>query len=244
MEVHAHTHTPRRKWTHYFWEFLMLFLAVFCGFLAEYQLEHVIEKKREKQFITSLVNDLRLDTTWLSIVTNSANLRITNIDSAITVLSGTENNEISTETYLQLRRGTFQIMYFPNNGTLMQLKSSGGMRLIRNRSVVDSIENYDRLVRRLETRRDITNVQIQTYSEVLARAVDGKDLMNVLYDSVFFGKAIAKKKIALKDQYMNELINNCIGMRLRAIGDTAANFTTKNDAVRLIYFLRKEYHLK
>jgi hypothetical protein len=33
MEVHAHTHTPdpdshrgRKKWIHYFWEFLMLFL--------------------------------------------------------------------------------------------------------------------------------------------------------------------------------------------------------------------------
>ena len=50
MEVHAHTHTARKKWTHYFWEFLMLFLAVFCGFLAEYQLEHKIEKDREKQF--------------------------------------------------------------------------------------------------------------------------------------------------------------------------------------------------
>ena len=34
MEVHAHTHTARKKWTHYFWEFLMLFLAVFCGFLG------------------------------------------------------------------------------------------------------------------------------------------------------------------------------------------------------------------
>ncbi len=40
MEVHAHTHTARKKWTHYFWEFLMLFLAVFCGFLAENQREH------------------------------------------------------------------------------------------------------------------------------------------------------------------------------------------------------------
>jgi hypothetical protein len=29
MEVHAHTHTARKKWAHYFWEFLMLFLAVF-----------------------------------------------------------------------------------------------------------------------------------------------------------------------------------------------------------------------
>jgi len=39
MEIHAHSHTPRKKWTHYFREFLMLFPAVFCGFLAEYQLE-------------------------------------------------------------------------------------------------------------------------------------------------------------------------------------------------------------
>jgi len=62
MEVHAHTHTARKKWTHYFWEFLMLFLAVFCGFLAEYQLEHKIEKDREKQFIQSFIEDLETGT--------------------------------------------------------------------------------------------------------------------------------------------------------------------------------------
>ena len=28
MEVHAHTHTSRKKWTHYFWEPLMLLLKV------------------------------------------------------------------------------------------------------------------------------------------------------------------------------------------------------------------------
>ena len=61
MEVHTHTHSARKKWTHYFWEFLMLFLAVFCGFLAEYQLEHKIEKDRENQFLTSLISDLQDD---------------------------------------------------------------------------------------------------------------------------------------------------------------------------------------
>ena len=40
----------------------MLFLAVFCGFLAEYQLEHQIEKDREKQFIQSFIEDLETDT--------------------------------------------------------------------------------------------------------------------------------------------------------------------------------------
>lgn len=36
MEVHHHAHHEGKKnWKSYFWEFLMLFLAVFCGFLAE-----------------------------------------------------------------------------------------------------------------------------------------------------------------------------------------------------------------
>ena len=59
MEVHAHTHTAQKKWTHYLWEFLMLFLAVFCGFLAEYQLEHKIEKDRERQYVKALLSDLK-----------------------------------------------------------------------------------------------------------------------------------------------------------------------------------------
>src|SRR6478752_5113751 len=67
MEVHAHTHPAsggtRKKWTHYFWEFLMLFLAVFCGFLTENFREHQIEKDRAKQYIISLYEDLKNDST-------------------------------------------------------------------------------------------------------------------------------------------------------------------------------------
>ena len=46
----------------------MLFLAVFCGFLAEYYLEHTIEHNRERQFINSLVRDIKADTAQLSII--------------------------------------------------------------------------------------------------------------------------------------------------------------------------------
>src|SRR5260221_7369494 len=68
MEVHSHTHTERKKWTHYFWEFLMLFLAVFAGFLAENFREHQVEKQRGKQYIQSLYEDLKTDTTRLRLL--------------------------------------------------------------------------------------------------------------------------------------------------------------------------------
>ena len=35
MEVHRHTHTARKKWAHYFWEFLMLLLAASLDFFVE-----------------------------------------------------------------------------------------------------------------------------------------------------------------------------------------------------------------
>ena len=57
MEVHAHTHTERKKWTHYFWEFFMLFLAVTLGFLVENQREHYVEHRREKQYMQSMVEE-------------------------------------------------------------------------------------------------------------------------------------------------------------------------------------------
>jgi hypothetical protein len=37
-----------KNWKLYVWEYLRLFLAVFCGFLAGYQLEDVIEHQRKK----------------------------------------------------------------------------------------------------------------------------------------------------------------------------------------------------
>src|SRR5689334_22568917 len=68
MEVHAHTHpdpahggTGRKKFTHYLWEFLMLFLAVLCGFLAENFKENQLEKNKAQQYIHSLYEDLKTD---------------------------------------------------------------------------------------------------------------------------------------------------------------------------------------
>src|SRR5687767_6086293 len=65
MEVHQHTHTPRKRWTHYFWEFFILFLAVIAGFLVENQREHYIEHKRAKVLAASLYSDFKNDITSL-----------------------------------------------------------------------------------------------------------------------------------------------------------------------------------
>ncbi len=246
MEVHQHTHTERKKWTHYLWEFLMLFLAVFCGFLAENQRDHMVEKKREKQFIFSLVNDLQLDTAWFRVVRKSEEAKMQNFDSAILFMSELKNNQMPVRIYQYLQRGgTNLVIFLPFNGTITQLKSSGGLRLITKKEAVAQIEDYDRQLRRLDVRRDITNQIAQHFAEALDKTVAGNDLVRALYDSVFYHKKIVQSQtIHLNNQNLDELINASISMRLRAVSDTATNGTVQRQALRLIEFLKKEYHLK
>ena len=90
MEVHAHSHTERKKWTHYFWEFLMLFLAVFCGFLAENQREHIVEHKREKQYMQNLLQDLKRDSSALATEIRLRNRKSMRADSLIMELDSAD----------------------------------------------------------------------------------------------------------------------------------------------------------
>jgi len=87
MEVHTHTHSERKKWTHYLWEFLMLFLAVFCGFLAENQREHIVEKRQEKKLMRSLLDELKQDKAAMEKVQTSFHNTFMWLDSAFVLLN-------------------------------------------------------------------------------------------------------------------------------------------------------------
>jgi len=143
MEVHAHTHTPRKKWTHYFWEFFMLFLAVFCGFLAETQREHYIESKREKQYVQSLIQDLKEDTAYLENARKIHELSCNMIDTLITLLKSPERNGLTKKIYFLARMIPFRDQgILLHNKTFEQLKNSGSLRLIHKQRILDSIGHY------------------------------------------------------------------------------------------------------
>ena len=147
MEVHAHTHTERKKWTHYLWEFLMLFLAVFCGFLAENFREHQVEHQREKQYMISMTEDLKADTNLLSNNIDSRQQRDVMLDSLMLLLSSGNTKENGNSIYYYSRFVSPPIYFFPNDRTIQQLKSTGSLRLISKMQVSDGIMAYDRKMR-------------------------------------------------------------------------------------------------
>ncbi len=146
MEVHAHTHTPRKKWTHYFWEFLMLFLAVFCGFLAEYQLEHKIERDREKKFIQTFIEDLKSDTAAIRQNIAFRQSKMKAMDSLTFLLNSQQIKGHENDLYYLGRSFVRGVRFQSNDRTITQLKNSGALRLIRNEKAADSMISYQKLV--------------------------------------------------------------------------------------------------
>ena len=126
----------------------MLFLAVFCGFLAENQREHVVENKREIVYINSFIEDLKLDTLQLNGLIELRKKRIKEFDTLFQLLSSDRYIQEGASVYRLYSFPYSDILrFYPNDRTMQQLKNSGGLRLIRNQKVSDMIINYDVLVR-------------------------------------------------------------------------------------------------
>jgi hypothetical protein len=162
MEVHHHTHhIVLKNWKIYLWEFIMLFLAVFCGFLAENIREHRIERKREIQYIRTLVADVRADMLNINDRADEYTETIKRID---TILNNFD--ALTSDFSVVAGRNLFYIIY--NHGdfiytdrTMQQLKYAGGLRLIRA-SASDSIIAYDTEVKYLFNQADYnTQVYVQ-----------------------------------------------------------------------------------
>jgi hypothetical protein len=175
MEVHHHTHAAHGKktWKDYFWEFLMLFLAVFCGFLAEYQLEHKIEKERELQFIKSLTTDLQDDVKSLTSMIAEEHRGIKSLDTLIDLL---DNPQLAKQhgdgLYYVARIGPRTIPFANNSRTFDQLKNSGGFRLIRKTEASNNIMGYYNQFSLIRLMEDNYNHEFDNFKHIAAKILD------------------------------------------------------------------------
>jgi hypothetical protein len=248
MEVHAHTHTERKKWTHYLWEFLMLFLAVFCGYLAEYQLEHKIERDREKQFIRSLLNDVSADTVKLNNLVNVRNQRENWLDSLTYVMNSQNPGSFPPADvyyYAIFIPRSIPLRFIPNDGTIQQLKSAGGLRLINKLNVKDSIIGYDIGVRNLIRIGEVEETLINDYRGIAHYFFDG-----IVFDSMLDANNIPRRPksapqlYSFSDQNLHELNYKLFSIKAYNRASRRESKRLLQQAENLLSMLQKEYHLK
>jgi len=247
MEVHAHSHTSRKKWTHYFWEFLMLFLAVFCGFMAENQREHMIEHKREKEYMRSLIEDLQTDTFNLNNNILLGQVVRTRLENLISFLNNGSPKDSAVQLYkLNNQAGRVVNIDFEDR-TSAQLKNGGNMRLIRNKAVADSIRSYwggiktmESISSRLEELRiKAADIQVQIIHNKYITLSD--PLHPVPSDIVVSPGA----KLINSDPELLALYSNRRQFALLVLNNYILNMKhAYSKAIRLVSFIKKEYYLE
>ena len=147
MEVHTHSHTARKKWTHYFWEFLMLFLAVFCGFLAENQREHYIEHERARQYASTMLEDLKADSEALSSGISGNQLIANKIDTLLFLYDSENTQSKTTGKFYYFGRHGIQFWHYVNKQvTLEQMKHSGTIRYFQNSFLENKFVALDKAI--------------------------------------------------------------------------------------------------
>ncbi len=247
MEVHAHSHTPRKKWTHYFWEFLMLFLAVFCGFLAEYKLEHTIEHQREKKIVLSLTNDIEADMLRLQTIINARSEKAQLLDSLSYILNAGPPYDSTNHIYYYAVWAPRTILYrfVPNEGALQQLKNAGNLRLIQKQFIADSITRYDVAIRTLLRQQDLEEAVIGDYRSISHRFFDGRVFNRMMNPENIPSKLTDNPPlIQFTKEDLNEFNYKLFVLQAQNRVNRRDSRLLLSQAKNLLAILKKEYHLK
>ena len=223
----------------------MLFLAVTLGFLVENIREHSVEKKREKQYIRSLIADLKDDNKNINHEIIAQGKRTDMMDSMITVLNDQSRIHGNEGSLYYWARVSPRLSSLPvNTRTFEQLKNSGNFRLI------EKIETSNRIMAYYEdipSVRSLENIFFGEFDQY-------KILASKIFDPAVFismerkdGEIIRTNKNPALQSYdpatIKQLSVFAVYMNGSARGllQLAEKLNSKGN--ELINYLQKEYHL-
>ena len=177
MEVHHHPELPhgeKKRFKEYLLEFLMIFLAVTMGFIAENIREHFSDTSKEGEYIQSFVKNLDVDTLRLKQAITETNTQNKGIDS-LRKISKDKLSQLQVQD--SLFACTSRYLFYANNFrdddiTLTQLRNAGGYRLIRNKDVPDSIASYESRVKDLD----------DEFTDLWGAIVKARDRADAIFD--------------------------------------------------------------
>lgn len=255
MEVHHHTHQEhdKRNWKSYFWEFLMLFLAVTLGFFVENQREHHIENVRAREFSKSLIQDLQNDIAAIQGHIKTASVYTSIADSMInlsqTRLEGRAAAQFSF--YTRFMYWTTSIVW--NRATFEQIKNSGSLRYFRNQQLLEKLMRYDGLVHDIEmeayNRQVRGNLLVNHINEIIEPVYHQKlsRYFLISYDTISMETRESlypanPESLENKRSEIRELLNMVIVQQRNLRKDLATEWPQAEEmANELINDLKKEY---
>jgi len=252
MEVHHHTSSPRKKWSHYVWEFLMLFFAITLGFLTENLREEIKSKREIHSDMESIVADLHSDVNYFDSVILRNEYACKMADSMIRLLINEPSK--TSDIYYMARTVTANFGYFYLNAkTFEQMKASGALRLLKPRWLLDSIADYYTSIQWLANQTELMRMKVDAIhlgnSQLFNTGVF-QDMMQIDYGNFQHGVISIKKPdgnpalLSHDFQKINDvaLRYHYLFSTIKFYDKTAAQMCDQGR--KLVGLIRKEYDLK
>ena len=232
----------------------MLFLAVFCGFMAENMREHKVEHLRAKEFARSLVQDLNNDTTAISFYKKTARRYVSFSDTLLKINNEQLNGPTATKFSFYSRFMYWTAGVAWNRTTFEQIKNSGSLRYFKH-DLLEKLMKYDALVNDIQN--EFSNHKIRgndllySLNKILDpqvhQAVSNLYLMSLDTMSDVTLKSYLSMKIPSLENKRNE-INEMLNMvviqqRNLRLGEARLD-TAVNLANELVVEFKDAYHLK
>jgi hypothetical protein len=237
MEVHhPHHSTHKKKWGTYLLEFLMLFLAVFLGFVAENMREHVVERMRATKLASSLVTDLRRDTAELNRLTAFYKRQAERTDSLRSLLKMPFDEVRRQDFYRLVRQVQVSYAFVSANATTNQLKNAGYLRYFSKDSLSILLSEYEFILKDNEGMDQITTDLIYNkYYNFIIKVCDPDLLQLQFSDKRSVPDSMGIMPIAKED--LKQLQNLLVLMR-RSTATFIENYMDlKKKAVEIMNYL-------
>jgi hypothetical protein len=223
----------------------MLFLAVTLGFFVENQREHYIEHRREKDYVRQFIQDLKTDTAFFHHANDVNKANQLRMDSLIQLLSSYTTGNPTEEIYLFARAITSKgISMQYSTRTFEQLKGSGGLRLIRNSTVLDSVTLYYESLKDLDVRVNHRFERLSDLFRVTEELFDGWAL-NSIAEAGLTKQENTPPLLSSDRRVINKYVTRLGYFKatdLRIIERIEQVFMP--DAAKLIDLIKKEYHIQ
>ena len=207
-------HSGKKSWKGYLLDFVMLFLAVSLGFMADNFRERASERSKEIEYIRSMIEDVEEDQVNIRAAIDVNTQKIKGLDSLLNICFNYRDTDADK---LDINRHFIQVLYHPEfltptDLTMQQLKNAGGMRLIKSKTAINDIIRYDTKLKK------ITNQQLY-YENYQNKAIDrGTEIFNI-HNLLF---ALRNPDERMSPKYYELLVKD--DLKLKEFGNSIAMY--------------------
>jgi hypothetical protein len=247
MEVHYHPkHSDKaRKGKEYLFEFLVIFIAITGSYFAENLREHSINRREEKEYMKSMLQDLKSDTTSLNDLILKNKKQLAGIDSLLNFIENEPDFTNKKIFYvLDIRYTTSYNGFIPEMRTIGQLMTNGKLGLIKARKVSDGILDYNNNILAVNKQEELLN---NRYIKILEQKSETIDFLLLKRLRNTSSKSETKKYYALLTNDPNKI--HAYYFSITALKGAIFSYNERLEildkhAVSLITLINKEYNIK